>query len=191
MKQLPKSCTGKVAEKFNETPDVLMATLEFPDPFTFIPGQWVMVFDDRGNKRPYSIASPPGSKAIKLCVKVVPSGVLSQYFLSLEKGDMVKLAGPYGVFTIQVPLKLDTVFIATGTGIAPFLSMLPAIFEAGTEKEVWLFFGAKTEKDLICRRELEYMERENKNFHYIPVLSRQEWDGRMGRVQQALREPLE
>lgn len=183
----PKKDKAKVSSKRWETPDVVMVELEFSSDFSFKPGQWVMVEDGKGNKRPYSIASETGGKKITLCVKIVENGVLSNFFRDLKQGQEVSVAGPYGVFTIQTPLSMDTVFVATGTGIAPFLSMLPAIYKQEAQKGVWMVFGARTQKDLICRKYLEGLEKKSKSFHYVPVLSRESWSKQCGHVQDYLK----
>lgn len=63
--------------------------------------------------------------------------------------------------------------------------MIKEIFRKGTKQEIWLFFGNKTEDEIIYREEFELLAREHKNFHFIPVLSRQDWNGKNGYAQDA------
>jgi NAD(P)H-flavin reductase len=87
----------------------------------------------------------------------------------------------------------DTVFIATGTGIAPFRSMLHWLLtEPGRHQDhqFWLLFGARREHDIYYREEFEHLAAEHPNFHFLPTLSRGEagWKGLRGYVQEHLSE---
>lgn len=94
------------------------------------------------------------------------------------------MQGPLGYFTLRRPPS-DSIFVATGTGVAPFRAMLqdPRLWESG--REFTLIFGARYEHGLLYRDELEALEREHPNFHFWPVLSRPPagWQGRTGHVQ--------
>jgi ferredoxin-NADP reductase len=85
------------------------------------------------------------------------------------------------------------VFIATGTGIAPFRSMLHWLLaesDRHREHQFWLLFGARTQQDIYYREEFEQLAAEHTNFHFLPALSRasDEWKGLQGYVQQHLGE---
>lgn len=89
----------------------------------------------------------------------------------------------------------DTIFIATGTGIAPIRSMLHWLFEFYSDgrgrpssidqHNLWLIFGNRTEKDIYYHEEFLRLAAEHVNFHYFPTLSRgsAEWTGLRGYVQ--------
>ena len=105
--------------------------------------------------------------------------------------------GPYGdEFLLQDPSERDLVFVATGTGVAPFKSMIDYTFEEGLDefegekRDVWLFLGASWADDLPYREAfLEHAE-EHENFHPIMTCSREEyladWDGETEYVQHTL-----
>ncbi|MGD0508919.1 MAG: hypothetical protein ABSA27_14045 [Terriglobales bacterium] len=87
----------------------------------------------------------------------------------------------------------DTAFIATGTGIAPFRSMLHWLLaerDRHQGRQFWLLFGARREQDIYYREEFERLAADHVNFHFLPTLSRGEagWKGLRGYVQEHLAE---
>lgn len=165
--------------------------------FDFQPGQFVSVFaekDGRPISRPYSIASAPHEKeAIELCIKVVEGGFMSNYLHGVEPGTTLRAIGPLGRFILLEPVIRDVAFIATGTGVAPFVCMLKHIFRQGTDRDMWLFFGVRYVNELIYRDFFEELAAEHDNFHFSPTISRPEtpkWTGRVGYVQKWIQEEL-
>ena len=165
--------------------------------FGFVPGQWVSVKavtpDGEEMTRAYSIASAPSDNGhFAFCLNRVEEGYMSNYLCGLEEGAPVRFQGPFGSFILRPPLH-DTVFIATGTGIAPFRSMLHWLLadpERHQGREFWLLFGARCEQDLYYREEFEQLAANHPNFHFMPTLSRaaENWKGLRGYVQQHLGE---
>ena len=164
--------------------------------FGFVPGQWLSVKattpEGEEMARAYSIASPPGENGhVAFCLNRVEEGFMSNYLCGLAEGAQISFQGPFGNFILKPPLR-DSVFIATGTGIAPFRSMLHWLAEAERHQghQFWLLFGARTEQDLYYREEFERLAAEHSNFHFLPTLSRagEEWKGSRGYVQQHLGE---
>ena len=103
--------------------------------FGFVPGQWLSVKantpDGEEMTRAYSIASPPSENGhVAFCLNRVQDGFMSNYLCSLDEGATIAFQGPFGDFILRPPLR-DTVFIATGTGIAPFRSMLHWLLAEG------------------------------------------------------------
>ena len=94
--------------------------LSRPPSFTFKAGQTVLLIH-RSIKRHYSLLSSPEDPNLTLCVHHLPEGQLSSVLAGAEIGFQLKLTGPHGYFTFQ-PSSRRPVFIATGTGIAPFVS---------------------------------------------------------------------
>jgi ferredoxin-NADP reductase len=165
--------------------------------FGFVPGQWLSVkaHTPEGEEmtRAYSIASPPSDNGqVAFCLNRVQDGFMSNYLCSLEAGAEVAFQGPFGDFTLHPPVR-DTVFIATGTGIAPLRSMLRwllAEHDRHRGYQSWLLFGARRESDLYYREEFEQLAAKHTNFHFLPTLSRAEaeWKGLRGYVQEHLPE---
>jgi ferredoxin-NADP reductase len=166
------------------------------DEFRFTPGQFVSIrqpkLDGKVHTRAYSIASAPRPGAsFDLCLNRVEDGFLSNWLCDLEVGASVQFHGPHGLFTLREP-KQDAVFIATGTGIAPIRSIIQWLFEPpdrNRSREYWLVFGTRREESIYYREEFQRIEKENRNFHYVPTLSRggDDWEGRRGYVQDHVR----
>jgi len=153
--------------------------------FTFQAGQYVQIFLPNGHEevcRPFSIASPPSENGtIELCMK-------QQYLKNLIEGKTYKIIGPLGNFTVENPGDSDLLFVATGTGIAPFRSMISALFHGGINKEVWLIFGVRHEDEILYNHEFEALQKQHPNFHFIPIVSQpRNWVGEVGYVQEKLK----
>jgi ferredoxin-NADP reductase len=165
--------------------------------FGFAPGQWLSVKattpDGEEMTRAYSIASPPSENShFAFCLNRVQDGYMSNYLCNLDTGAQIAFQGPFGNFILHPPAR-DTVFIATGTGIAPLRSMLHWLLaepDRHQERQFWLLFGARREQDIYYRGEFETLAAKHANFHFLPTLSRPEadWNGRRGYVQEHLPE---
>jgi len=161
--------------------------------FGFVPGQWLsfkqLKPDGEEITRAYSIASPPAqSNRFALCLNRVQDGFMSNFLCDMKEGDEIQCQGPFGDFILRPPLR-DTVFIATGTGIAPFRSMLHWLLEDEARhqgKNFWLVFGSRYKKDIYYHEEFSRLATEQSNFHYLPTLSRggPDWQGLRGYVQE-------
>jgi len=97
---------------------------------------------------------------------------------------------PLGYFTLRHPER-HAVFVATGTGIAPFRSMLLDHLPR-TQPKITLLFGTRYEHSLLYREDMERLEKEFPSFRFLPTLTcpGESWKGRTGRVQQHLDEAL-
>ena len=168
--------------------------LVFPagTPFDFEAGQFVNVLvpesaQRKAVKRPYSIASPPHWKGfLDLCWKRVEGGIATNYLWTLKEGDPVQIQGPLGRFTLKQPLPKTIIFISTGTGIAPFRSMIHVLLDGGADCEIWNIFGNRYEVDILYREEFEKSAMEHKNFRNVFTVSRPrsaDWKGETQYVQ--------
>jgi ferredoxin-NADP reductase len=175
----------------DETRHLEFAVEELPC-FDFTAGQFVSMkepHDGREITRAYSIASPPrGDNTFDLCLNRVPEGFFSNFLCSLPEGATVPFHGPHGYFVLKSPVR-DSLFIATGTGIAPIRGMLQWLLADPARHqghEFWLVFGVRYESDLYYNDEFLQLAREHPNFHYIPTLSRDNpgWTGARGYVQE-------
>ena len=161
--------------------------------FGFVAGQWLSFKTNKPDgeeiTRAYSIASPPGEdNRFALCLNRVQDGFMSNFLCDMKEGQEIRCHGPFGDFILRPPLR-DTVFIATGTGIAPFRAMLHWLLADESRhqgKQLWLVFGNRTEKDIYYHDEFLALAAQYTNFHYLPTLSRgrAEWQGLRGYVQQ-------
>ena len=160
--------------------------------FAFTPGQFVSVIDREDGKdvaRPYSIASPRNGNRFSLCVNRVEDEIVSPWLFDLEPGDEVDIHEPLGHFALR-DSGHRVVFVAIGTGIAPFRSML--LDHLPTARQITLLFGVRNEEGLLYRDELYKMDNQYKHFRFLPTITRpsETWTGRTGRVQEHLDEAL-
>jgi len=174
--------------------------------FGFVAGQWLSFKTDKPDAeeitRAYSIASPPqDDNRFALCLNRVQDGFMSNFLCDMQEGDEISCQGPFGDFILRPPIR-DTLFIATGTGIAPLRSMLhwlfgcnsvesPSCADPASEsrhqgRQLWLVFGNRTEKDIYYHDEFLQLAGKHSNFHYLPTLSRgsESWRGLRGYVQE-------
>lgn len=171
--------------------------------FGFVAGQWLSFKttkpDGEEITRAYSIASPPAENgSFALCLNRVQDGFMSNFLCDMKEGDEISCQGPFGDFILRPPMR-DTIFIATGTGIAPLRSMLHWLLNVPVEdgrprpsetrhqdKHLWLTFGNRTEKDIYYHDEFLQLAAQHVNFHYLPTLSRGStaWTGLRGYVQE-------
>jgi ferredoxin-NADP reductase len=168
---------------------------DLPD-FSFAPGQFVTaVVPDHNGKmetRAYSLASAPRGNRFELCVNRVQDGYFSNYLADLPDlnvHETIQVYGPNGFFTLREPLT-DSIFVATGTGIAPIRGFAQWLFPQGGPdrsqgREIWLVYGTRHETELYYREEFEALAAAHPNFHYLPTLSRaaESWTGLRGYVQ--------
>ncbi|MDF1496694.1 MAG: FAD-dependent oxidoreductase [Patescibacteria group bacterium] len=155
--------------------------------FEFKQGQFVMVheLDSEGNSkyvRSYSIASAPSESVAGLELGIKSQGRLSGILFNAKPGDIFGVQGPYGMFS--VPEDKKVVFFSGGVGITPFRSMIRAELLKKSDKQLTLFYSGRTIEDLIYHKEFLELAKENPNFIYVPILTREhleDWDGEYGR----------
>src|SRR5919112_4957008 len=166
--------TGVVTRIEDETYNTKRFWIQVPEleVFDFEPGQFVTLdlpIHEKPNKRwrSYSIASAPdGTNTFELLVVLLEGGPGSTYlFQEVSVGSSLTLRGPQGVFTLPQPIEKDLYFICTGTGIAPFRSMLHHISRHHIpHKNIYLIFGTRTQRDLLYAREMQELQKEVPSF---------------------------
>lgn len=188
------------AETRGNLNDVRHLVFRYKDNLPYLPGQSIGILPPGLNAkngkahqpRLYSIASATGGdhrdhQTVSLCVvrhfwenpetgeKGIP-GVASNYLCDLKPGDRVKITGPTGKhFLLPEEFKNKSlVFVATGTGIAPYRGMLRDMFDAGYAGKVWLVFGVQHGDCTLYDDEFENWARRHSNFTYIKAVSREE-----------------
>jgi ferredoxin-NADP reductase len=168
--------------------------------FPFSAGQFVSAVATDGNgkqqTRAYSIASAANANRFELCVNRVDGGFFSNHLADLTElapAGTIQMHGPHGHFIMRQPVT-DSIFISTGTGIAPMRGFTQWLFpdngpDAGLDrsegKDIWLVYGTRHESELYYRDEFEALAARKPNFHYVPTLSRADdsWKGLRGYVQ--------
>jgi ferredoxin-NADP reductase len=189
---LRKECISEVAQCYH-----FLFAVESLQNFHYLPGQFVsaVATDPNGKQqtRAYSIASAASGNHFDLCVNRVENGFFSNHLADLPDlpiGATIQIHGPHGHFVLQEPIT-DSIFIATGTGVAPMRAFAQWLFPAdgpdrSQGKQIWLIYGTRHETDMYYYDEFSALAQRVPNFHYLPTLSRAlpAWTGLRGYVQE-------
>ena len=185
--QKPQQFQTVIEKKEQLTKDVFLVTFRLvsPSEITFIAGQTFMLTVDNNVKRMMSIANPPSDKNhILLCHDTSPGGPASLWTRARKVGDTAVITAPFGMFTIDKESHRKKVLIATGTGIAPFRSMVLDYLETGGTDDMTIYWGLRYEEDVYLRGDFEEISRKYPNFRFVLTLSKPtpNWKGKVGRV---------
>ena len=156
---------------------------------SFIPGQFAVVICPKEGKlirRAYSIASAPRvTDRLELIIKLVQGGAVTPWLWSLKEGDRLRVQVPLGKFILPEAVDFDIVFVAVGTGIAPFRSMIQQMLPAGFSRKIWLLFGTRYDGQIPYHQEFLDLAAKYPQLTYIPTISRPGpgWKGEVGYVQ--------
>ncbi len=175
----PDRLSLRVSEIIDETPTAktlrLVSATGYLPPFQA--GQYISVFVEAGGvrtSRPYSISSSPRQRAYyDITIRRVEGGFVSDVLLTETMvGDALESASPGGNFYFN-PLfhSPDTVCLAGGSGVTPFMSMIREIAEAGLERRLTLLYGSRSEVDIIFAEELRRISSLHENIRFVPVIS--------------------
>ncbi len=142
--------------------------------------------------RAYSIASSSRQKQyLEFYISLVRSGTLTPRIFALQRGDRIHLGTRFsGMFTLQdIPPESNLIMIATGTGLAPYMSMIRTTVDPKAARKIAVIHGASHSWDLGYRSELATLDRMLDNFFYIPIITRPEeetipWGGETGYIQE-------
>lgn len=207
----PHHCTAVVSSKTKLTEKVYLVTFAMKDPpeLDFVAGQTMVLHIAEGINRSMSIASVPSDpKNIVMCHDVSPMGPGSKWTLGLSVGDSVSFMAPLGAFVLDKESPRKKVFVATGTGVVPFRSMLLDVYSSTNNElnpniripsqlsnshirtdslfvdTIVLYWGLRYEEDIYWKDEFEKIEKEHPNFRFVFTLSKptQNWLGKKGRV---------
>ncbi|UCG50672.1 MAG: ferredoxin--NADP reductase [Candidatus Latescibacterota bacterium] len=143
-------------------------------------------------KRAYSIVSSPLERdRLEFYLVLIDGGALTPRLYDLRPGDRLWMSPKItGSFVLsQAPPDANLVLVATGSGIAPYVSMLRTILKPDIKRRIALLHGVRTSQDLGFMKEMLAMQRVSPHFTYIPTISRPKneivtWTGRTGYVQQ-------
>jgi ferredoxin--NADP+ reductase len=158
------------------------ATLGLADPDT--PGEWM--------KRIYSVASAPNGESLEFFIERVKEGEFTRTLWPLDEGDELYLSPQVsGDFTLdRLPDGVDLALFGTGTGVAPFMSMVRHHRGTRRWRSCVLVHGARTPDELPYRHELDALDAQNPTFTWLPTVTREApdsgWAGARGRMQELL-----
>lgn len=187
---------SKLLENRRLNDECIQLSFSNPDSFLFKAGQFVNILTYRNGIKKwtaYSILSPPYQKTrFDLCFNVVPNGFCTPILAGSKVGDEFEFKGPFGMFIFdEENMNKEHWFLGTGTGVVPLYCMIKEYKDKLRDHKFKLFFGVKTFKDLLYHDEFQSWDNKNDNFEYVPICSREEWEGKKGHVQDHIGDNLE
>ena len=181
--------TGIIDHRRDLTKNIYEIDIELEEPFSFLPGQFVTLKIPKPEggfaPRSYSIVSTPElTHTISLCIKCEDMGLGSQYLYREPCGTKVDFFGPYGEFVFHEREQGEVYFIATSTGVAPFMPMLEVYLRKFPRLKFNLIFGVRHVEDIFYQDIFEVHRRNHSNFSYTICVSQREvsYPGFEGRV---------
>jgi CDP-4-dehydro-6-deoxyglucose reductase, E3 len=186
----PRTIPCRVEKLDRPAPDVAVIGLRLPmnENFRFLAGQYIDFLLKEGKRRSYSLAVRPdtaGVTALEIHVRHTPGGVFTDHvFAKLKVRDLLRFEGPLGSFYLREDSEKPIVMLASGTGFAPIKAICEYALERKISRPITLYWGGRLKQDLYM---LE-LARAWPHVKFVPVLSDEKWDGRMGFVHRAVME---
>jgi NAD(P)H-flavin reductase/ferredoxin len=170
--------TGQLASNDRLSDTALGFSLSLDDraALGFLPGQYVNIqVPGTDQARSFSFSSGPGADEVSFLIRNTTYGVLTTYLRDrAAAGDTISFNGPLGSFYLR-KIERPVLFLAGGTGLAPFLSMLHKIEQdGGSEHAIHLIFGVTNDPDLVKVDELEGYADRMPNFTFTCVVAAEE-----------------
>ena len=180
-----RTLPARVAAKRLLCHDVMEVRLQLPptERLQYRAGQYVDVLLRDGRRRAFSLANCPlHDEFLVLHVRRVPGGTFSGHvFDALEERSLLRLQGPLGSFHLRNESDRPVVFLAGGTGFAPIKAIIENALLEPPEREMHLYWGVRSERDLYLPGLPREWAKAHPRFHFVPVLSEPE-PGRIGRT---------
>lgn len=155
----------------NDAAIVLELDIEGAAAPAFLPGQYVNIdVPGSGQSRSYSFSSASGETRVGFLIKKIPGGLMSTWLEHAEVGTKLELTGPLGSFYLR-EVQRPLLFLAGGTGLAPFLSMLEVLARTNPEQKVDLIYGVTRDLDLVLVDEIEAYTKRLANFTFDTVVA--------------------
>ena len=166
-------------------------TLSFDPSLSYRAGQSIQIqWPGDPKKRYYSLCSSPTEKnQMAITIKVDPSHTFAPILTKLKTGDPVQIEWPFGKFGLPDSLPQQLIFIAGGSGVTPFRSMIKYLVDTAASADAWLFHSVKTPGDLLFKSDFSAWSQSRANLHYVPTVTRREgtdWTLGTGRIGEAL-----
>ena len=164
------AATVSKVEPHNDAAVVLELDVDASAP-VFLAGQYVNIdVPGSGQHRSYSFSSAPGQSKVSFLIKRIPGGVMSTWLDSAQPGNKLELIGPLGSFYLRA-VERPLLFLAGGTGLAPFLSMLEVLARTDSQQKVHLIYGVTRDLDLVQVDAIEAYVAKLPNFTYATVVA--------------------
>jgi CDP-4-dehydro-6-deoxyglucose reductase, E3 len=191
--QPPQQYTARVEDItiFNDKYVRFFFEVEQPHTLTFAAGQYVSIkVAEDGTRRSYSICSRPDiSHGFELLIDLTPQGPGTVYLKNLKVGDTISFLAPLGRFVLSDQPAAAISFVATGSGIAPFRSMILDLLQLqGDARPITLYWGLRYVEQMFWQDEFSELSEAFPNFSFHPVISKPvpEWPLCRGRVTDCL-----
>lgn len=175
--------------------DIIELRVKKPEAFTFKPGQFVLfqvpLISNAQDIQPraFSIASAPHEDELLFLIKLLEQGRASQWLREqVKEGTQFVFTGPFGNFVLAPNEEKKLIFVATGTGMAPFRSIWRDMQKNNDTREVTILFGTYDQSCIFWEDQLVQLEQESPRFSHHITLSQPQmpWQGHTGWVQKVL-----
>lgn len=172
--------------------DVMALQLELPpgERLRFLAGQHIAILPKDQKPRNFSLANAPhNGEFLELHIRKVEGGAFTQYvFNEMKERDILRFKGPLGEFRLREGSDKPVIFVADGTGFAPFKAIIEHALHIGLQRPMHLYWGGRRPADLYMLEEARQWE--SSGIKFTPVLSaalpEDHWEGRTGLVHQAV-----
>jgi len=163
--------------------------------FDYKPGQVLSIILDPLRPaelaREFSIASSPTEDFILISMRMLVGSKFKSYINCLSPGAKILAEGPYGDFTLPEDTSRPLLFIAGGIGVTPFRGMMKYVADMALPFTVTLLYSARTPEEILYKNDWQTFRKTCKGFNAIFTITRPEessskWEGRVGRIDQAL-----
>jgi ferredoxin--NADP+ reductase len=192
---------GRISRWEEVSPGLAIVAVEANDePFPFAPGQYATLglMGDAGKliRRPMSVSSSADDLSeYEFFIRLVEEGEFTPLLWQRGVGDAINITGPKGKFLLQEDAR-RCLFVASGTGLAPFISMIETLRGRGEMRDIVLLHGVSYDHDLAWRQQLEELEASHGfPLRYVATISRPQhcpdWTGCTGRVEAILESQLD
>ncbi|MHB1678427.1 MAG: 2Fe-2S iron-sulfur cluster-binding protein [Sulfuriferula sp.] len=153
--------------------DILCVGLTCPELVEYRPGQFINLYRDAQFSRSYSIASIPTDDYLRLHVRRLPDGCMSNWIHDqLQLGDSLQISAPVGsCFYLPDKSEQPLLLIGTGSGLAPLMGILRDALNQHHVGPIYLYHGSRDRAGLYLVDELREIEHLYPNFYYTPCVS--------------------
>ena len=175
------------------THDIRQFDIKLDEPMTFNAGQYAeLTLPGTAVTRAYSMANPPSETGtLSFIIKIYPQGAFSEQLAKrLKVGDPIALEGPFGTSFRNKNHTGPTLLVGGGSGMAPLWSILNDLVQNDERQPVRLYYGARTQRDLLYLEEIAALGAKLADFAFVPALSAQapgdEWHGATGFIHEVV-----
>ncbi|MBP1871735.1 benzoate/toluate 1,2-dioxygenase reductase subunit [Ensifer adhaerens] len=166
-----QSFSATVARVSPHNDAAIVLELDIDTAPAFLPGQYANIdVPGSGQNRSYSFSTAPGEARIGFLIKKIPGGLMSNWLERAEVGTTLQLTGPLGSFYLR-DVQRPLLFLAGGTGLAPFLSMLEVLVRENSTQRIHLIYGVTRDLDLVLVDEIEAYAKRLANFTFATVVA--------------------